>query len=179
MFIQPHKEGSPVQQFLKIKNDVVFQNITYRCFKTNSKHARTQRGGGDRGSGPPSPWKLTIYIGFLAILVRIPWKSQSCQANIQCWATIGTPAKRHSNAISLVGQWWPFYSGSGIWIVSPPINLNKINKTLSKLDPLWQNFLGPRMKSPVPIHLQKITWLSIFSDKMTSVDMKLVRKYVY
>ena len=25
----------------------------------------------------------------------------------QCWATIGPPAKRHSNGVSLEGRWWP------------------------------------------------------------------------
>ena len=56
--------------------------------------------GGDRGSGPP--WKFTKIKGFLAILVRSPWKSQSYQASIQCWAIIGTPAKRRLMAF----RWW-------------------------------------------------------------------------
>ena len=49
---------------------------------------------GDRGSGPPPPWKITKY--------RVPqqcWsgslvKPQSYLASIQCWATIDQPAKR-------------------------------------------------------------------------------------
>ena len=47
-----------------------------------------------------------------------------------CWAIIGTPAKRH-------------LIDSGILILPPLIKLKK--KTLSKLDPLSQNFLDPRM----------------------------------
>ena len=31
----------------------------------------------------------------LEILVRMPWKFIKYQASIQCWAIIGTPAKRH------------------------------------------------------------------------------------
>ena len=38
-------------------------------------------------------------------------KSQSYQASIQCWANISTPAKQHLNGVSLVGRWWPAYSG--------------------------------------------------------------------
>ena len=34
---------------------------------------------------------------------------------------------------------------SGIWILYHLINLKKEKKTLSILDPLWKNFLGPRM----------------------------------
>ena len=30
--------------------------------------------------------------------------SQSHQASIQCWANIGTPAKRHLNGVSLAGR---------------------------------------------------------------------------
>ena len=63
-------------------------------------HARIQ--SGDRGSGLP-PWKITKTKGFLAILVRIRWKSKSYQASIQCWVIIGPlpSAKRHLNGVSL------------------------------------------------------------------------------
>ena len=82
-----------------------------------------------RGSEPPPPpWKITKNIGFH----RSPEKAQGYQARIQCWAIIGTPAKRHLNGVSLAGQCWPAYCG--IWILFK-----------QKLDPLWQNFLDPRM----------------------------------
>ena len=79
------------------------------------------------GSGPPSPpplpWKITKIYGSLAILVRIPLKSQSYQSSIQCWAIIGPPAKRHLNGVSMAGRCW--HSKSGIWILPPLIKLKK------------------------------------------------------
>ena len=77
---------------------------------------------GDRGSGPPPPsWKWKKYSFFLAILVRIRWKSKSYQASIQCLAIIGPfpSAKRHWNGVSLAGQWWTALSA--FWIVFPLI----------------------------------------------------------
>ena len=50
-------------------------------------------GGGGRGSGPLL--KNHKIQSFLELLVRIPWKLQSCQASIQCLDTVGMPAKRH------------------------------------------------------------------------------------
>ena len=44
---------------------------------------RSRGGGGDRE-----------YIGFLAVLDKIPWKSPSYQASIQCWAIIPMPARQ-------------------------------------------------------------------------------------
>ena len=68
-----------------------------------------------------------------------PLKLQSYQVSIQCWAIIGTPAKRHLNGFSLAGRWWSAYSG--IWIL-PPL----INQKTSKLNLIWQNFQDPRME---------------------------------
>ena len=79
-------------------------------------HARIQRA--DRGSRPPPPPNLKNHKR--NITSPDPLKSQSYQANIQCWAIIGTPPKRHLNGVSLVGRWRPAYSG--IWILSQPIN---------------------------------------------------------
>ena len=56
---------------------------------------------GDRGSGPPL--KNHRNIGFLRNTGPDPEKSQSYQASIQCWAIIGTPAKRNLNGVSLAG----------------------------------------------------------------------------
>ena len=59
----------------------------------------------------------------VTILVRIPWKSQSYQASIQCWAIIGTPANdgplREAFGFSLPSStkensWTP--SGKAFWI---------------------------------------------------------------
>ena len=104
------------------------------------------RGGGDRGSGPPPPppEKSQKYRVSVLYWSGSPVKSHSYQANFQCWATNGPPAKRHLNGVPLLGRWWPVYIG--IWIISPIINERN---TESKLDPLWKNFLDPRMGNDV------------------------------
>ena len=51
----------------------------------------------DPEGGTGGPLENHKNIGVLAILVRILLKSQGYQANIQCWALMGTPAKRHLN----------------------------------------------------------------------------------
>ena len=58
-------------------------------------HARIQRG---MGGGGVSPEKKIVILTNL--IQDPPEKSQ----NIQCWAIISTPAKRHLNAVSLAGQ---------------------------------------------------------------------------
>ena len=86
---------------------------------------------GVQGSGPPlENYKICI----LAILVRTPEKSQSYQATVLCMANIGPQAKRHLNGVSLSGRLWPAYSG--IWLLSPLINLKKgvkVGPPLTKL----------------------------------------------
>ena len=108
------------------------------------------RGGTGIRTPPPENHKN---IGFLAILVWIPWKSQSYQASIQCWAITSTQAKRHLNDVSLAGRSWPAYSG--IWILppsSPQLKNSKKKKKKKKkkkrhsCTPSWQYFLNPRMK---------------------------------
>ena len=64
---------------------------------------------------------------------------ETVHTSIQCWVIICMTAKCHLNGVSLAGRCWPAYGG--IWVVSPLINIEK--KTLSKSDPLWQNFLDP------------------------------------
>ena len=72
------------------------------------------------------PWKITEIKGVLAILVQIPWK-------------ITKPPSQHSmlghhqHASETPFKWWPAYSG--IWILSPLINL-KEKQTMSKFFPL-------------------------------------------
>ena len=89
---------------------------------------------GDRGSGPPPPWKILKIKGFLAIQVWIPWKSQSYQAMIECWVIIGTPAKRHLNGVSLAGRWWPRLYPLIKWKKrKKEINVVKVGPPLTKL----------------------------------------------
>ena len=102
--------------------------------------------GGPRGGGNPLMENHKNIVFFcLPILVRIPLKSQSYQASIQCWAII---AKRHLNGVSQAGRWWP--ANSGIWLLLSLIKLNlKLKKNIVRVgpDPHWQNFLDPRMHS--------------------------------
>ena len=99
---------------------------------TRLPHGRIQRG--DRGSGPLPPEKLQKYRVSLQCWSGSSEKSQGCKAGIQCWAIIGTPAKRHLNGVSLTGRRGPAYGS--IWILSPPLIL-------------CLNFLDPRM-APLP-----------------------------
>ena len=76
---------------------------------------------GDWGLDSPPPLDNHNNIGFPSNTGPDPLKkSQGYQASIQCWAIIGTPAKCHSNGVSLADQCWPAYGG--IWILSPLIN---------------------------------------------------------
>ena len=65
---------------------------------------RGSRGGGQGVWTLPTP-KTHKRKVFFARLVRIPWKSQRYQANIQYWAIIGTPVKYNLNGVSLA-VWW-------------------------------------------------------------------------
>ena len=79
-------------------------------------------------------------IGFLSNTGPEPLKNHSYQSSVQCWVTI-------LSGVSLAGRWWP--TNSGIWIfpllITQQTKKNSKKKTLSKLDPLWQNFLDLRM----------------------------------
>ena len=64
--------------------------------------------GGTEGSDPLENHKA---IGFLINAGLDPMENpKSYQNSIQCWATIGPPAKRQLNVVLLVGQWWPGFS---------------------------------------------------------------------
>ena len=60
--------------------------------------------GGAVGPDPPPPLEKYKNIGFLSKLVRILLKSQGYQSSIQCWAIIGSPAKRHLIGVLLAGR---------------------------------------------------------------------------
>ena len=80
-------------------------------------HVRIQKGG----RGPDPPGKFQNIFGSLAILVRIPLKSQSNQSSIQCWAIIGPPLKRLFK--------WRFAGGS----LMAKKNVVKVGPPLTKL----------------------------------------------
>ena len=84
-------------------------------------HGRIQRGTG--GSGPPPPILYHKNIGFL----RTPVKLQRLQASIQCWATIGPPAKRH-----LHGVRWRVDDGPLIVVFGSSLFPNQLKKKENK-----------------------------------------------
>ena len=77
---------------------------------------------GERGSGPPPSLKNDKILGFLAILVQIPWiitKLSSQRSMLSHhWHSSETP-----HGVSLAGRWWPAFSG--IWIPSSTKNEKK------------------------------------------------------
>ena len=91
--------------------------------------------GSRGGTGGPDPtWKITKIKGSLAILVRIPLKSQSYQSSIHCWAIIGPPAKRHLKGVSLPAVDGPLIVVFGSFLPSP--NEKNEKKTLTSWPPL-------------------------------------------
>ena len=69
---------------------------------------RSRGGGGGGGAKgldlPPPLGKSQKYRVFFSNTGLDPLKIVSYQASIQCWATIGMPAKRHLNGVSLAGR---------------------------------------------------------------------------
>ena len=92
------------------------------------------------GTGGPDPAEKSQNIGLNSSNTGPdPLKNHSYQASIQCWAIIGRPAKRHLMAFG----WW---ADDGPFIVEFGSSLpSSTKKNLSKVDPLWQNFLDPCM----------------------------------
>ena len=85
---------------------------------------------GSRGGSPP-PLKIHKSIGFLSNSGPDPMKKlRSYRASIQCWAIISTPAKRFACGPMMAR------------LKCSPLIKNK--NTLSKLDPICQNFLDAR-----------------------------------
>ena len=140
-------------------------NVYHRKSTKYETYVRIQRGI------LPPPLKKNTHknIGFLSNTGPDPLKIQSYRASIQCRAIIG-----HLNGVSLADQWWSAYSG--IWILPPLI----IKKALSKWDPLWQNFLDPRMKY---VHFCTGFILSTFPvvviRKITANTVRRNNVYVY
>ena len=117
-------------------NDIMDHSCSNFTDLSWMEHARIQRRG-SRGSGPP-PCKIPKIKGFLAVLVRIPWKkSQSYRASIQC----GTLLAHQRNTISMAFCWQA--DNCPLLVVFGALLPSK--KNLSELDPLWQNFLGQHM----------------------------------
>ena len=103
---------------------------SFRRFLKELVHICGSRGR-TGGQDLPPPLKNHKNKGFFSNTGPDPLKNH--KASIQCWAIIGSPAKRHLNGVSLAGRCWPIYSD--IWIINPLIN-QKQKKNLSNLDPL-------------------------------------------
>ena len=102
-------------------------------------------GGGEQGVG--TPLKNHKNIGFLSKTGLDPLEITKLPSWHSMLGHICPPAKCHLNGISLAGQLWPAYSD--IRILSSQLKKKKQHKkTLSVLDPLWQNFLDPHMLKP-------------------------------
>ena len=102
---------------------------------------RESRGGiGVRN--PPPPLENHKALGFLAKLVRIPWKITKQPGQ---HLMVGHHRPASLNGVSLADWRWPAFSA--IWILSYLKNQkhNNNKKKPQELDPLWQNFLDPRM----------------------------------
>ena len=110
---------------------------------SNETCADQEEGGGEQGVQTP----LENYqnIGFLRTIGPDPLKITKLPIQ---HSMLG-----HHPPVSETPFKWCFAGGllmaphSGIWILPPLIYLKKKKKKkTSKLDPLWQNFLGPRMR---------------------------------
>ena len=80
-------------------------------------YGRIQRGLG-LGFLTPPPLKIYKNIGFISNI--------GPEQNYQAAFNVGPPSAHQRNGVSLVGRWWPAYSG--IWILSPLINLKRKKK---------------------------------------------------
>ena len=89
--------------------------------------------GGGVGRGSDLPWKITKKLGFHINSGPDPLKKHKATKPA---FNVGPPPAHQRNAILMAFRWWAD-DGPSI----PP----STNKTLSSLDPLWQNFLDPRM----------------------------------
>ena len=111
-------------------------------------HAPSRGGGGDRGSGPPL--KNQKALGFRSNTGQDPLKYHKATKPA---FNIRLSLARQRNAIE-VFRWW---ANNGRLVVvfgfSLPSSLKHTQKSLSELDPLWQNFLDPRMQ---PNLIQKL-----------------------
>ena len=100
------------------------------CFSSSRMHTRIHRGVTGGPDPHPAPWKITKYV-FSSNTGPDPLKNRKATKPA---LNVGPSSARKRNGVSLAGRWLSAYGGT--WIL-PPI---KKKKTLSKLDPLWQNF---------------------------------------
>ena len=118
------------------------------------KHMRTLTGESFRKPDDNKStflWLVPGLYGFVCVFIsRTPEGStesgsgEGGDRNCNPWFTRHVNVNLHVNCVSRAGRRWPAYSG--IWILPLPSQLKKErNKTFSKLDPILQNCLYPRM----------------------------------
>ena len=83
---------------------------------------------GDRGSRPHPPWKITKILGFLAILVQIPWKITKLPSQYSMLSHHQHASETPFNGVSLVGRWWPNFSG-----ILDPSYLHQLKKNVVRI----------------------------------------------
>ena len=93
--------------------------------------------GGTGGRNPP-PLKNKKNIGFLSNIGPNPWKITELPKQLSMLGQHRHARKRHLNGVR-----WRADDGPLIVVFGSYLPSSK--KTTSKLDPLWQNFLDPRM----------------------------------
>ena len=101
-------------------------------------HVRIQRGE-DRGSRPSLENDKNI--GFLCNTDPDPLKNNKSQHSMYY---AGPPSARQRNIILMVFRWQADV-GPLLTVLGSSLPQKKTKKTLAELDPLWQNFLDPRM----------------------------------
>ena len=100
-------------------------------YLTNPFSCKDSEGVGDRGPDLP-PGKSQKYRVSKQYGSESLGKLHSYLAS--CLATIGPPAKRYFNGVTLAGRWWPALSG--IRIISP-LSPHKLKKKKKKRCPSW------------------------------------------
>ena len=102
-------------------------------------------------------WKITTNIGFLAIVARIPRK-------ISQHLMLG----HHRRASEM-----PWRADNDLFLVVFGSSLHpSTEKTLSKLDSLWHNFLNPRMKFEKK---NSMLWAHLTSE----CNIKILRNWIH
>ena len=123
-------------KLLHCNRDLFYQKV----FQLYRSVEQSMRGSREKGAAtPPPPWKSHKNIGFLSTTGPDHLKNHKTTKPA---FDIG-PAKRHLIGVSLAGRWWIAFSGIHLHL----INEKKTqNNNVVRNEPLWQNFLDPRMQ---------------------------------
>ena len=110
----PHKTR-PMPTRPKMQNSAHANSAQFKFYIYTTSYVYLER---DRGSGPPPPpLKNQKNIASSSNTGPDSMKNRSYQDTIQCWAIIGTPAKRHLMAFC----WWADDDPLGGTRILPPL----------------------------------------------------------